>query len=235
MVWIEEKVKCEYAEDISLVLLYGSFINGTANPKSDIDCYFIPRTERGYELAKTFILAGVGYDIFPMDWECAGNIAELEECLIPLVGDVKIIYSFSAEELKRFQRLQAKMKHNLADRQVLQAAARKRAEAAYKLYQDICKPNPLAEIRKLAGHIIMQLADAVSIYNHDYFHRGLKMQFQDLLKLQKEKDIPLRSCEEYLHTIQAKTAEESIRHSYGLLCTVGEYIWSRLFGGTGKG
>lgn len=222
--WIEEKVKCEYAEDISLVLLYGSFINGTANPKSDIDCYFIPRTERGYELAKTFILAGVGYDIFPMDWERAGNIAELEECLIPLVGDVKIIYSSSAEELKRFQRLQAKMKHNLADRLVSQAAARKRAEAAYKLYRDICKPNPLAEIRKLAGHIIMQLADAVAIYNHDYFHRGLKMQFQDLLKLQKEKDIPLRICEEYLHTIQAKTAEESIRHSYGMLCTVGEYI-----------
>lgn len=55
VVWIEEKVKREYAEDISLVLLYGSFINGTANPKSDIDCYFIPRTERGYELAKTFI------------------------------------------------------------------------------------------------------------------------------------------------------------------------------------
>lgn len=178
MVWIEEKVKREYAEDISLVLLYGSFINGTANPKSDIDCYFIPRTERGYELAKTFILAGVGYDIFLMDWERAGNIAELEECLIPLVGDVKIIYSSSAEELKRFQRLQAKMKHNLADRQVSQAAARKRAEAAYKLYQDICKPNPLAEIRKLAGHIIMQLADAVAIYNHDYFHRGLKMQFR---------------------------------------------------------
>ena len=36
VVWIEEKVKREYAEDISLVLLYGSFINGTANPKSDI-------------------------------------------------------------------------------------------------------------------------------------------------------------------------------------------------------
>ena len=71
---------------------------------------------------------------------------------------------------------------------------------------------------------VFAFADAVSIYNHDYFHRGLKMQFQDLLKLQKEKDIPLRSCEEYLHTIQAKMAEESIRHSYGLLCTVGEYI-----------
>ena len=35
--WIEEKVKSEYADDISLALLYGSFVNGTANSRSDID------------------------------------------------------------------------------------------------------------------------------------------------------------------------------------------------------
>ena len=222
--WIEEKVKSEYADDISLALLYGSFVNGTANSRSDIDCYFIPRTERGYRLAGTFMIAGVGYDIFPMDWERVRNIANLEEGLLPLVGDVKVLYSASEEDLGRFRGLQVQMKDNLADKQKSQTAARKRAESAYKLYQDMCKPNPLVEIRKLAGHIIMQLADAAAIYNNDYFHCGLKMQFQDLLKLQKEKDIPIRICEEYLHTVQAKTAEESIRHSYGMLCTVGEYI-----------
>lgn len=40
VVWIEEKVKREYAEDISLVLLYGSFINGTANPKLSSDTFW---------------------------------------------------------------------------------------------------------------------------------------------------------------------------------------------------
>ena len=75
--WIEEKVKSEYADDISLALLYGSFVNGTANSRSDIDCYFIPRTERGYRLAGTFMIAGVGYDIFPMDWERVRNIAKI--------------------------------------------------------------------------------------------------------------------------------------------------------------
>lgn len=45
--WIEEKVKSEYADDISLALLYGSFVNGTANSRSDIDCYFIPGQNGG--------------------------------------------------------------------------------------------------------------------------------------------------------------------------------------------
>ena len=43
--WITNKVKTEYADDISLVLLYGSYMNGTANSKSDVDCYYIPKTD----------------------------------------------------------------------------------------------------------------------------------------------------------------------------------------------
>lgn len=43
------KAKIEYADDISLVLLYGWYMNGTANSHSDVDCYFIPKTERGYK------------------------------------------------------------------------------------------------------------------------------------------------------------------------------------------
>lgn len=58
---ITNKVKTEYADDISLVLLYGSYINGTANSKSDVDCYYIPKIERGYNLGIGFIIDGVGY------------------------------------------------------------------------------------------------------------------------------------------------------------------------------
>ena len=63
--WIADRVEHDYAEDIALILLYGSYVNGTANAKSDVDCYFIPRTERGYEFSADFIIQGVGYDIFP--------------------------------------------------------------------------------------------------------------------------------------------------------------------------
>ena len=38
--------------------------------------------------------------------------------------------------------------------------------------------NPWEEILLDDYENHMQLADAVAIYNHDYFHRGLKMQFR---------------------------------------------------------
>lgn len=77
--WIMNRVKTEYADDISLVLLYGSYINGTANSKSDVDCYYIPKTERGYDLGTGFTIDGVGYDLFPISWERITRISDLQE------------------------------------------------------------------------------------------------------------------------------------------------------------
>ena len=71
---------------------------------------------------KLFMIAGVGYDIFPIDWERVRNIANLEEGLLPLVGDVKVLYSASEEDLGRFRGLQVQMKDNLADKQKSQTA-----------------------------------------------------------------------------------------------------------------
>ena len=79
--WITNRVKTEYSEDVSLVLLFGSYINGTANSKSDVDCYYIPKTERGYQLGIGFVIAGVGYDLFPISWERVEGIADLQESL----------------------------------------------------------------------------------------------------------------------------------------------------------
>ena len=46
------------AGDLSLVAAYGSHFNGTETEYSDVDCYFIPKTDRGWEFAADFLLAG---------------------------------------------------------------------------------------------------------------------------------------------------------------------------------
>ena len=54
--WIKSRTETRYAGEISLVLVYGSYVNGTANEKSDVDCCFIPKTQKGYFMALSFIL-----------------------------------------------------------------------------------------------------------------------------------------------------------------------------------
>ena len=183
--WITEKVEREYAEDISLVLIYGSYVNGTANSRSDVDCCFIPKTERGYEMATGFILEGVGYDVFSMSWERVERIACLRENLTPLVGDVEIIFCGSAEDMARFRGMQEKLQCCLADGAYVRKIAEERCREAGRLCGMLEHVRTETEAWKLAGMVIMTLADAVAVFQHGYFHFGLKQQFEDLMKLRE--------------------------------------------------
>ena len=219
--WIKETVINEYADDISIVALYGSYINGTANPKSDIDCYFIPKTERAYQFATDFILCGIGYDIFPMSWERAENIADLQEVLLPLIGDVEILYSSTAEDLSRFQALQSKLTDNLNDRQFTCSIAARKVTDAWQARQHMLSDSNAASVRKYAGYLIMTLADAVAIYNHTYYHYGLKRQFADL---QSIPGLPGQICDEYLRVIQSDITHDILSHCLTMLTAVCDYM-----------
>ncbi len=220
--WIINKVKTEYADDISMVLIYGSYLNGTSNDKSDVDCYYIPKTERGYKMTVQFIIEGVGYDIFPMSWEKIAGIAELKETMSPLVGDVKIIYVSSTDDLNRFKSLQERLKTNLSDSDYVKAIAKQRCEEASRLCAWMNISEKPSEVRKLAGNIIMILADAVAIYHHDYFHFGLKKQFENLQN--NFKDIPKSIVEDYKNVIQAVNADEVKGYALHMLWDVCEYL-----------
>ena len=178
--WIEQKVKTEYPGQIALVLLYGSWLNGTANARSDIDCYFIPKHDRGYRFAQTFRIAGVGYDIFPMDWDRVARIADLRESLTPLVGDVKILWYDTEEDVLRFRAMQARLQRNLQNTAYLRAVIGERCQRACNLRARLDRANSLTQARVLSGQILMTLAEALVLRSHDYFHFGLKRQFADL-------------------------------------------------------
>ncbi len=220
--WIVDKVKREYADDISLVLIYGSYINGSANSRSDVDCYYIPETERGYDMAVDFIVDGVGYDIFPMTWERVEGIADLHESMSPLVGDVQIIYCRDRSDRQRFENIQLRLKRNLQDDGYVREIAAKRCEAASVMCSMMNASDETSEIRKMAGGIIMTLADAAAVYNHDYFHFGLKKQFEDLRE--HFPDMPEVIVEDYKNVIESVHAADVKEHAMKMFNDVCGYL-----------
>ncbi len=220
--WITNKVKTEYADDISLVLLYGSYMNGTANSKSDVDCYYIPKTERGYNLGIGFMIDGVGYDLFPISWERVAGIADLRECLLPLVGDVRVIYCGDSHDLERFKGMQSRLHSNLANDEYVKDIARKRCEDANRMCEQMKLSDRMSEVRKIAGHVIMTLADAVAIYNHDYFHFGLKKQYEDLER--NFPDVPQNIVTGYKQVVTALNQKDVIDKALDLFKNVCEYM-----------
>ena len=158
--WIEETVRKHYAGTVALVCLYGSHINGTAGETSDVDCYFVPKTQEGMALARTFLMEGVGYDLFPMSWQRLEAIARLEQSHQPLVGDVRVLYADSPADLERLEAVQRQLRDNLADPVFRQRAAQARFARA-------CSRLPLATddektARLKAGGLLMDVATAMT-------------------------------------------------------------------------
>ena len=76
---IVEKIEASYSEDISLLICYGSYITDEYGGMSDIDFFFVPKTNRGYEFGRQFILNNIGYDLWPVSWERLKRLSNLEE------------------------------------------------------------------------------------------------------------------------------------------------------------
>lgn len=220
--WIANKVQTKYPDDISLVCIYGSYVNGTANSKSDVDCYFVPKTERGYDFATHFMIAGVGYDIYPISWERLTRIADLQENMLPLVGDAQILYSNGSKDIAYFHELQIRLKQNLSNEEYTRKIAVQRCKEANNLCSLMKASRRASEVRKLSGNILMMLADAIAIYNHEYFHFGLKTQFDDLQN--KLPNIPRDFIDGYRRIIEAVEINTVIQMTTKLLNVVCEYF-----------
>lgn len=206
--WIQETVERDYRDDIALVLIYGSYVNGTTHRLSDVDTFFIPKTNRGYSFARTFIIGDIGYDIFPMSWERVSRIAEIHEHLLPLLGDSVILYSSTKEDEERFLSLRTQMRTLLDDKVYMHKQAVIMLEKAVEnLLMTKSKVN-LHEVRLEAGRVFLALADAVAYANETYFHQGLKKHLHNLYSFSK---IPDNFMLYYDECIRANKVDDIIK------------------------
>jgi hypothetical protein len=112
--WVINKIKNEYADDVALlVAVEGVSVNGDGHGEP-FD-YFVPATERGNELSQTFIIDGVGNDLYPRSWERTRRTADLEDLATLCLGNAKILYSRSKEDEEKFEKLRERLFENLAN------------------------------------------------------------------------------------------------------------------------
>lgn len=219
--WIVRKIKNDYADDIAMLLIYGSYINGTANERSDVDFYFIPKTERGLELSRTFVINGIGYDLFPMSWERVEGIAAFKEPITPLVGNVRIEYYSSQHDLTRFKQIQQKLQDNLSDGMFMRGIAIKNLEKAMQKNTKMMLSESMKSVRVQSGEILLLLSDSVAYLNQTYFRNGLKNQ---LLDLQNMKGISKTFVELYSRVIKATSIDEICRQTLMIIKETSQMI-----------
>ncbi len=165
------KIRNDCPDDVSVVVLIGSWLYGEAHARSDLDLYFVPKTERGRRLGFTFMIDGIGFDFWPISWERLERIANHEERITSILTEGRVIHSASDADTARFNQLRA---HALDTGDIgtfLEKASGKLDEA----YPELCRlleSDRLSEARTAAVRLVGVLAEALALLNRRPIRRG---------------------------------------------------------------
>ena len=164
--WVIHKIKEEYKDDVALlVALHG---HNTADDQHGVSFdYYVPASERGNELAETFIIDGVGHDLYPRSWERLEDSVMLNDMPIVIDG-AKILYARSDEDRERFLNLKRKLWENLHDSGFVYGKALEYLDKALEIYRSLIFEERPYRVRSEAGCIHHELTKAVAVMNHTY-------------------------------------------------------------------
>lgn len=162
--WVIEQIKTKDPEDVDLLIAHDSHEVGKDEHGTSFD-YFVPANERGMELARTFIIDGVGHDLYPRPWERLEGMAECNDDGIFTLYRGKIVYARNDEVRERYLALQQRMNDHLKDRQFCYRKALEQLDMAMNLYSTLMFEDMLTRARLSGGYIIDCLNKAIGFLN----------------------------------------------------------------------
>jgi len=202
--WAIDKIKKEYKDDVALLI-------GNDSLKMEQDTeglrfdYFVPLNEKGNNLAKTFIIDGIGYDLYPRSWKRIENMANLDDYNPTCLGYSQILYYRSEEDKKQFLDMKNKLKENLENRDYMFKKALEKLNVAMEIYQTMMFEDSIGKVRMAAGFIADFLSVAVAFVNQTYFKYS---QVEQMKELSEMKEIPENFIQYYKAIINAISVDE---------------------------
>lgn len=218
--WAINKITTEYKDDVALLI---ATENHSVNNDGHGECfdYFIPATDRGFELSQTFIVEGVGHDLYPRSWERTEKTANLIDPCTVCLDNAKILYYRNEDDKNRFLMLKKLLSENLNNSEFLYKRILEKLDNAMKLYQTMVFEREMYRVRTAAGYIADYLSEIVFYLNKTYFKDWRNGHIAELNKL---KCLPHNFIEYYAAMIKAKTIDELKTLSYLLIDVTRKFI-----------
>lgn len=172
---IVRHIQTHYSNDIAIVAYYGSYAQGTATQRSDLDFFFIPATSRGYEVSLQFVLNDISFDFWPISWERAERMATFEEAKTSIIAECKLLYVRSEEDRDRFVQLRDKIadmpNQGLKLLEKAESYMRDVSVHLYNLNRNI-QANDMTLCRIDAHGVITKVIQVLALLNRTYLTKG---------------------------------------------------------------
>lgn len=182
--WAVRKIETDFREDVCLLLEHRT-LKLEKDMAAKTFSFYIPATNRANGLARTFIIDGIGYDLFPMSWEQIERMADVREYNTTCLADAEILWAKSDDDRRRFVSLQARLQANLQNPQYMLERAKKWFGTVKEIFQDTLFEERLYKVRENAGNICDLLSIAVAFVNGRYFAHGQTSQLKEISGMNK--------------------------------------------------
>ena len=226
--WAIDQIEKNYKDDVSLLIGYDCAerldIAKPAGPYTEIKDgfdFFIPETGRAHGLAKTFIINGIGYDLYPRSWERIEEAVNLDEYNLYCLADAEILYARSQADVDRFEDARHRFFANLADKSFSFKKALGNLSVAMELYQTMMFSEALAEVRMSAGFIADYLARTVALANGRYFKHTQMAQLEEMKDFA---EVPANFANYYNGILAAESIDELKKLSHLLILTTRKFM-----------
>ncbi|GIO28950.1 MULTISPECIES: kanamycin nucleotidyltransferase C-terminal domain-containing protein [Paenibacillus] len=208
---IVKHIKTHYPQDVAIVGYYGSYLQGRATERSDLDFFFIPATDRGRQVECQFIIDGISFDFWPIGWDRAERMASSEDWKTTIIADCKLLYVRSEDDLARFMKLRETISNMGSESQV--PAFISKAESAVKdCLIGIAKmrlaesSHELTYCRTEAQEIARNIFMGLGFLNQIYYTRSWGHYREQVRNLPIKPD----RLDQYLDTIMFSTTPDEI-------------------------
>jgi hypothetical protein len=218
--WATGKVESEYKDDVCLLLEHKTLRLDKDQAETSFS-FYIPATSRANGLARTFIIDGIGYDLFPVPWERMERIADLGEYNTTILADAEILYARTDDDRQRFMSLRARLRANLQNPHLMYNRALEWLDTAIEVYQETLFEEALPKVRENAGHICDLLSIAVACVNRRYFKHGRTNQIKELLSMN---EVPVGFTDLYERIIRVKTPDEQKRLCHDIIVSSKRFV-----------
>ncbi|MHB8927227.1 MAG: hypothetical protein ACYC9Q_06100 [Bacillota bacterium] len=187
------KVTERYADEVDLVAYYGSYAQGTATTRSDLDFFYVPAEGRNPPVGRTVLIGGLLFDFWPIRWDTLDGFATGRirgwSMAPALVYHAKVVYKRSEEAESRLQALQQK----IADLQRPEAKTQmvRRALDAFPAVLGhlgnlrlAAAGGQLADVRHAGFQVLLSAWECLALANRAFFDRGFRSIVEQTSRLQ---------------------------------------------------
>lgn len=201
-------IRTDFPQDIAIMACYGSWVTGTSTPVSDVDFYFIPKTNRGYGMSFQFIIDEIGYDLWPLSWERAKAIADFREPLVSIIADATVVYYGDSKDLKRYKGLQDRIRQLMTPEHrpfLLRRAQEVLTQAKAEWFLIAGPRSDRQDVKVASADILSHVLTALAYANSTHVRKGPANVENELQRLSQ---VPERFMDLYSRAILSDQPEE---------------------------